>query len=130
MITETTKQIIRQLYFFASYKAWNSNVGDKKALEITEDFHNGVYGDKQGFFVQVNKAVEEIESNFESQTLTDDILLKKGFKKQGSYFINDNYRQIEIIFKGDCYNVESLDLVIFKLKNENDLDALLHLLKN
>ena len=59
---ETATKRIRQAVEFGKYKAWNSEVGEQKAQSIMDDFHNGLYGSGCGMWVQVNEAVELMES--------------------------------------------------------------------
>lgn len=59
---ETATKRIRQAVEFGKYKAWNSEVGEQKAQSIMDDFHNGLYGSVCGMWVQVNEAVELMES--------------------------------------------------------------------
>jgi hypothetical protein len=59
---ETATKRIRQAVEFGKYKAWNSEVGGQKAQSIMNDFHNGLYGSGCGMWVQVNEAVELMES--------------------------------------------------------------------
>lgn len=59
---EVATKRIRQAVEFGKYKAWNSEVGEQKAMSIVDDFNNGLYGSKNGMWVQVNEAVELLES--------------------------------------------------------------------
>jgi hypothetical protein len=59
---ETATKRIRQAVEFGKYKAWNSEIGEQKAQSIMDDFHNGLYGSGCGMWVQVNEAVELMES--------------------------------------------------------------------
>jgi hypothetical protein len=59
---EVATKRIRQAVEFGKYKAWDSEVGEEKAMSIMNDFHNGLYGSKCGMWVQVNEAVELIGS--------------------------------------------------------------------
>lgn len=59
---EIATKRIRQAVEFGKYKAWNSEVGEQKAQSIMNDFHDGLYGSKNGMWVQVNEAVELMES--------------------------------------------------------------------
>lgn len=59
---EVATKRIRQAVEFGKYKAWNSEVGEQKAQSIMDDFHNGLYGSGSGMWVQVNEAVELLES--------------------------------------------------------------------
>ena len=58
---KTATTTIRQAVEFGKYKSWNSEVGEQKAQSIMEDFHNGLYGSKNGMWVQINEAVEILE---------------------------------------------------------------------
>ena len=55
---------IRQAIEFGKYKAWNSEVGEQKAQLVMDAFHNGLYGSRAGMWVQVNEAVELMETFF------------------------------------------------------------------
>jgi len=59
---ELATKRIRQAVEYAKYKAWNSEEGEEKAQSIVDDFHNGQYGSNSGIWVQVNEAVELMES--------------------------------------------------------------------
>lgn len=59
---EVATKRIRQAVEYGKYKAWNSATGEQIAQSIMDDFHNGIYGSKSGMWVQVNEAVEMMES--------------------------------------------------------------------
>lgn len=54
-------KMLRDAVEYGKYKQWNSDVGDKKAQEIVDEFHSGKYGRRDGFWVQVNWAIELLE---------------------------------------------------------------------
>jgi hypothetical protein len=55
--------IIKDCVQYAKYKQWNSEVGDKKADEIMKSLHDGKYGKHDGFWIQVDRAVNNIKDN-------------------------------------------------------------------
>lgn len=59
---EVATKRIRQAIEYGKYKAWDSAAGEQIAQSIMDDFHNGLYGSKNGMWVQVNEAVALIES--------------------------------------------------------------------
>ena len=61
---ELATKRIRQAVQYGKYKEWNSRVGEQKAQSIMDDFYNGLYGSDCGMWVQVNEAVELMESLF------------------------------------------------------------------
>lgn len=64
---EVAIERIKQSAEFGKYKSWNSEVGNEKAQEIMDNFHNGAFGAKTGIWVQVNEAIEYLENLRESE---------------------------------------------------------------
>ena len=60
----TAVRMIRDAVEYAKLKAWDSEIGDKKAQEIADEFHSGKYKRKDGMWVQVNWAVEKFEEHY------------------------------------------------------------------
>tara|TARA_R110000787_G_C13202533_1_gene424237 strand:+ start:63 stop:404 length:342 start_codon:yes stop_codon:yes gene_type:complete len=60
----TAVRMIRDAVEYGKLRAWNSEVGNKKAKEIMDEFHSGKYKRKDGMWVQVNWAVEKFEEHY------------------------------------------------------------------
>ena len=58
---EIATKRLRQAIEYAKYKDWNSEVGNAKAKSICDDFHSGVWGSKNGMYVQINEAIKFME---------------------------------------------------------------------
>lgn len=54
-------KILSQAVQYMKYKDWNSKVGNQKAQSICDDFHNGLFGSKDGMYVQISLAIEHFE---------------------------------------------------------------------
>ena len=54
----------------AKYLAWQNDVGDKLAEKIISEIHAGKYGDKQGLWVQVDNAMNQIAANATGESRT------------------------------------------------------------
>ena len=60
----TAVNMLRDCVEVGKYKAWNCEVGEKKAQEIMDSFHNGKYGRGDGFWVQVGWAISKMEQHY------------------------------------------------------------------
>ena len=60
----TAVNMLRDCVEFGKYKAWNCEVGEKKAQEIMDSSHNGKYGRGDGFWVQVGWAISKMEQHY------------------------------------------------------------------
>jgi hypothetical protein len=53
--------LLEDVVQIAKYFAWQSDVGDKKAMDIIFEIHNGKYGSCEGIWPQVAKAVAKLK---------------------------------------------------------------------
>jgi hypothetical protein len=54
--------LIEDVVQIAKYLAWQTEIGDKKAMDITFEIHNGKYGSKSGIWPQVAEALAKLKA--------------------------------------------------------------------
>jgi len=59
--TSTAIKMLRDAVKYGNYKLWDCEVGNKKAQDIIDEFHSGKYDRRDGFWVQINWAIEKIK---------------------------------------------------------------------
>lgn len=60
--TDLAMKRIKQAINYGKYKGWESVAGQEQAQAIMDDFHKGVYGSKNLMSIQVDEAVEMLET--------------------------------------------------------------------